>query len=205
MSTGERLVAAAAALLDSGGEGAVTLRAVGQAVGVSHNAPYKHFKDRSALLAAVAVRDFGTLTDSFSEIRRSPSTPMSKLKRALGTLIDYAHEYPSRYRLLFSDPDVAARGGDLQEAAVRTFAGLAAIVGECQASGDLPEASNVALTGLLCASAHGLIDIEAGGRMRQEKGLTGVAEGMDLLIGLISHGGARPGSERGSPGTRGPA
>jgi hypothetical protein len=84
---------------------------------------------------------------------------------------------------------------------VRSFAEFAAIVGECQSSGDLPETSNVALTGLLYASAHGLIDIEAGGRMRREKGLVGVAEGMDLLIDLLSRGGARPGSYRGSPGT----
>lgn len=197
MSTGEKLVSAAAALLDSGGESAVTLRAVGHAVGVSHNAPYKHFKDRGALLAAVAIRDFGMLTKEFVGIRRSSSEPMDKLKRALKTFIDYGHEYPSRYRLLFSDPDIGSQGGDLEEAAVRSFIEFAAIVGECQSSGDLPETSNVALTGLLYASAHGLIDIEAGGRMRREKGLAGVAEGIDLLIDLLSRSGTKPGPERG--------
>lgn len=205
MSTRQRLVSAAATLLDSGGEGAVTLRAVGQAVGVSHNAPYKHFKDRSALLAAVAIEDFGMLAEECAGIRLSSLEPMAKLRRALGTLIDYGREHPSRYRLLFSDPGVAARGGELEEAALRSFAEFAAIVGECQSSGDLPETSNVALTGLLYASAHGLIDIEAGGRMRREKGLVGVAEGMDLLIDLLSRGGTRPGSYRGSPGTTDPA
>ena len=43
MTTAERIIEAAAALLDSGGESAVTLRAVGLASGISHNAPYKHF------------------------------------------------------------------------------------------------------------------------------------------------------------------
>ncbi len=71
MRTDKKLVAAAAALLDSGGESAVTLRAVASAVGVSHNAPYKHFKGRSALLAAVAVEDFAKMTEAFSAIRRS--------------------------------------------------------------------------------------------------------------------------------------
>lgn len=205
MSTGKKLVAAAAALLDSGGESAVTLRAVGQAVGVSHNAPYKHFKDRNALLAAVAIEDFEMLTKEFVSIRRSPSRPMAKLKRALVTVIDYGREYPSRYRLLFSDPDITARGGNLEKAALETFAEFAAIVGECQSSQDLPEIPNVALTGLLYASVHGFIDIQAGGRMRREKGLAGAAEGMDLLIDLISQGGTRPGSYRGSPGTTDPA
>lgn len=45
MTTNKRLIEAAAA----GGEEAVTLRAAG----MSRNAPYKHFANRSALLAAV--------------------------------------------------------------------------------------------------------------------------------------------------------
>ena len=196
MGTDKKLVAAAAALLDSGGESAVTLRAVGHAVGVSHNAPYKHFKDRSALLAAVAIEDLTTLTTAFVSIREFPSEPMDKLKRALETFIDYAHEHPSRYRLLLSNPGIAEQGGDLEKAAVRSFVEFAAIVQECQSSQDLPETSNVALTGLLYASVHGLIDIEAGGRMRREKGLTSVQESMNLLIDLLSQGGASQREQR---------
>jgi hypothetical protein len=40
------LIIAATALLDSGGEGAVTLRTVGHASGIRHNARYKHFESR---------------------------------------------------------------------------------------------------------------------------------------------------------------
>ena len=84
MRTDRKLVEAAAALLDSGGESAVTLRAVASAVGVSHNAPYKHFTSRSALLAAVALEDFTTLTAAFATIRKSRSKPMRKLKLVCG-------------------------------------------------------------------------------------------------------------------------
>ena len=55
--TRDALVAAAAQLLDEGGPEAVTLREVGHRAGVSHNAPYKHFADKEALLAAVAARE----------------------------------------------------------------------------------------------------------------------------------------------------
>jgi hypothetical protein len=41
-----RLTIGATAFLDSGGEGAVTLRTVGHASGIPHNAPYKHFESR---------------------------------------------------------------------------------------------------------------------------------------------------------------
>lgn len=46
VTTDRRLIIAAIALLDSGGEGAITLWTVGHASGISHNGPYKHFKSR---------------------------------------------------------------------------------------------------------------------------------------------------------------
>ena len=188
MRTDQRLVAAAAALLDRGGEGAVTIRAVAQAVGMSHNAPYKHFEDRKALLRAVAVQDFAALTDAFAEIRQLEAEPLSKLKRALAHFVAYGQAYPARYHLLFSAPELAASdalGDDLEAAALRSFTEFAAIVKECQDAGKLPDMPNAELTGLLYASVHGLIDLQAGGRMRREKGLTDASRGAELLVELL--------------------
>ena len=178
-------------LLDPGGESAVTIRAVAQAVGMSHNAPYKHFEDRSALLRAVAVQDFAALGDAFVEIRRLEVEPLTKLKRALTVFVAYGEKYPARYRLLFSDPDiadtvdVAVQGGDLEAAAMRSFAEFAAIVQGCQNAGDLPDMPNAEQTGLIYASVHGLIDLQMGGRMRQEKGLTDAYKGAERLVDLL--------------------
>jgi len=46
MTKDRRLIVAATALLDSGGEGAVSLRTGGHASRIPHNAPYKHFESR---------------------------------------------------------------------------------------------------------------------------------------------------------------
>jgi AcrR family transcriptional regulator len=189
MSTEKKLVAAAAVLLDSGGESSVTLRAVGSAVGLSHNAPYKHFKDRSALLAAVAIEDFMMLAEVFASIRQSSSKSLVKLRRALKAFTDYGHKFPARYRLLFSNPNIAAQGGELERAAFQTFGEFAAIVQDCQSTKDLPGIPNAALTGLLFAAVHGLIDLQSGGRMRQEKGLSSVTESVTLLIDVLSQNG----------------
>ena len=184
--TKERLIDAAAALLDEGGESAVTLRAVGRAVGVSQNAPYRHFEDRSALLAAVAVRDFRAVAESFSAIRQDRVSPLTKLTRALDVFLSYGERFPARYRLLYSDPTIAARRDQLEEAAMASFAEFAAIVQECQAAGELPRTPAADLAGLIFASAHGLVDLEAGGRMRAEKGLNDAAQGVNLLIKVLS-------------------
>ena len=186
MTTGRRLIIAATALLDSGGEGAVTLRAVANASGISHNAPYKHFKNRDALLGAVATADFDALTEAFKFARQTSAKPTLKLLKALEAVIDFSVEHPARYRLLFNDPAIAVLKGDLEKAALAAFSEFILIVQECQAAQVLPDVPNTALAGLMFATMHGLIALKASGRMHAEKGLTGVESSLQLLVELIS-------------------
>jgi len=186
MTTSSRLIDAASALLDSGGASAVTLRAVALAVGVSHNAPYRHFADRAALLAAVAHRDFTGLTGSFAAIDGSDRSPIAKVEAALNALIAYGERHPARYRLLFSDPDIATQGGELEEAAMATFATFARIIAGAQASKDLPALATPRLAGLIYATVHGLMDLQAGGRLRAENGISRAADGVKALLEIAA-------------------
>ena len=49
-------------MLATSGPEALSLRELARALGVSHNAPYKHFTTRDALLAALAAEGFRELT-----------------------------------------------------------------------------------------------------------------------------------------------
>ena len=196
MSTREKLVTEAALLLDAGGDAAVTLRAVAHAVGVSHNAPYRHFKDRSALLAAIAERDFKMLATVFEQSRIREGEPIERLKQALGTFIDYGREFPARYHLLFSDPDVGAAEGSLEAAAQGAFMAFAGLVEDAQAARALPSTSTRELAGLIYATAHGLVDLQAGGRMREQKGLTAAVKGIALLLSLLGASQSPPENKR---------
>ena len=186
MKTSERIIVSAAALIDSGGAAAVTLRAVGQASGVSHNAPYKHFLNRDALLGAVAIQDFQKLAAMFTAVRQERGRPLNKLKRALQAFSEYGRDFPNRYQLLFSDPEIARQGGELQKAALASFSAFALLVSDCQRVGVLPSVPTPALAGLLYASVHGLIDLQASGRMKTEKGFTNVSEGIALLLHVVA-------------------
>lgn len=185
MTTDKKLVVAAVELLDVGGEEAVTLRAVAQAVGVSHNAPYRHFKNRNALLTAVAINDFNDMDIAFKKIRSSTESPKEKLMAALQYLIDFSCKHPARYRLLFSDPKITSSGDDVKIAAMSTYVELTAIIQQCQKAGVLPNISHLTLTGLITATMHGLINLEETGRLHQEKGLDGVRHSLDMLIELL--------------------
>ena len=59
--TRSRLIDAAVELLDDGDSDALSLRATARRAGLSHNAPYRHFANGEALLAAVAERGFQRL------------------------------------------------------------------------------------------------------------------------------------------------
>lgn len=187
MSTRDTLIQVAAKLLDDGGEQAVTLRAVGHAAGVSHNAPYKHFKNRDALLAAVAAADLATLTAEFVGIRGSNQLPRVKLLTAIGALIAFSRERPSRYQLVFGAPTLAREHPELQGRSMACLAEIMALVDECKSANALPEAPTRSLASLLLAAMHGLVLLEAQGQLRPEKGLPTVEESMDLMVSLFSH------------------
>jgi AcrR family transcriptional regulator len=186
MTTDKRLIEAAAKLLDAGGEEAVTLRAVGHAAGVSHNAPYKHFANRSALLAAVATVSFADLAEAMAVIRRSAQTPIEKLLATLDLFMGYSREHPARYRLLFNNPETAAAGGELKVKALETFEHFRSIVQECQEANDLPAAPSGTLASLIFATTHGLLAIEGNGQLHPEKGLSSVKGSLEILLALLA-------------------
>src|SRR6266516_4727923 len=80
----DELIRACVALIEAEGIGAVSLRRVAREAGVSPGAPYHHFADRSALLAAITVRGFELLERQLREARAQAPNAV----RALGALIE---------------------------------------------------------------------------------------------------------------------
>ncbi len=185
-STRDQLVAAAARLLDEGGPEAVTLRAVAQAVGVSHNAPYRHFEDKRALLTAVARAGFRELGSAFARASETAASPLAALKLVVCLYFDFARRHPARYKLLFSDPDVGREGGELEIEALRAFGVVAGLVGAAQRSGELRAGRPAEFTALLYGAVHGLADLELSGRARAAKGMEAVDALPVLLLDLLA-------------------
>lgn len=95
------LLASAMDLLDVGGPDAVTVRAVARAAGVAHSAPGNHFRDRAALLTALANLVFADLVAAIDAAFAADAEPLAKL-RAFGPAVTaFALAHPNRYRLLW--------------------------------------------------------------------------------------------------------
>ena len=119
-------------------------------------------------------------------VRQGRSAPITRLTRALKVVVAFSVDHPARYRLLFNDPTIAAQKGELETTAFIAFGEFIAIVKDCQAAHALPNAAETTLAGLLFATMHGLIALEANGRMHPEKGLHGVENSLETLIKLLA-------------------
>lgn len=122
----QALIAAARALLDEGGPDAVGLREAARRVGVSPTATYRHFRDKEALLAAVATEGFREFGAALAAAARSAS-PLPAMGAAY---VDFALARPGMFGLMFS-PLIGRRADypDLQAAADAAFATLRGGVG----------------------------------------------------------------------------
>lgn len=93
----------ALARLDEHGAGGVTIRAVAKAAGVSHGAPVNHYKDRRALLTALAKAQFDVLlTEIDTRLAELHDDPGPRIEIFASAMMDFGFRYPHRYRLLWS-------------------------------------------------------------------------------------------------------
>ncbi|HZZ90388.1 MAG TPA: WHG domain-containing protein, partial [Caulobacteraceae bacterium] len=70
-------------------------------LGVSRAAPYRHFADRDALLAAVAAQGFDQLTAVYELALAGPGDGRERLRRALVDYLGFARSRPGLHALMF--------------------------------------------------------------------------------------------------------
>src|SRR5258706_6389636 len=95
------IVDAAIAIADEEGIAAVTTRAIARRLGVSHNAPARHFESRADLLAEVAAAAFELFATALSTAGKSSSaqTSLAAMGRAY---VRFGLEHPGLLHLMFS-------------------------------------------------------------------------------------------------------
>src|SRR5687767_103312 len=81
------------------GADTVTLREVARRAGVSANAPYNHFADKGALLAAVAEEGLIMLRDAMVGARERATTPGAELEAIGVAYVTFAIRHHHHFRL----------------------------------------------------------------------------------------------------------
>lgn len=164
--TAERIAAAAHDLLVERGAPAVTMRAVGEAVGLSAMAIYKHFPNREALLRAVADDALRGLSRTWDGQRESDDFE-GRLLGLQADFLDFALGKPHLYSFLITDRRDQARQfpDDFRDGGTPAFAPVHALVTDAIRRGVLKGGDPVEVTLSLTASTQGLVQLYLGGRV----------------------------------------
>jgi len=108
--------------VDREGADSLTLSQLAKALNVSQAAPYRHFVDRTALLAAVAIKGFRQFTARLEEAMAA-GPKEGTLSRMGHAYVAFGTEHPGIYRLMFASSILgdAASDRELQQVAYGSF------------------------------------------------------------------------------------
>lgn len=99
----EACILAAREVIAEHGVEQLSLREVARKLGVSHQAPYRHYPSRDHLLAEVMRRCFESFARALDSRERSDE-PMADLESLGRQYLGYASANPLEYRLMFGTP-----------------------------------------------------------------------------------------------------
>ena len=147
----------------------LTLRAVGQALGVSRTALYRHFADKSALLAAVAREGFRTLRLELVDAWEQGGRGQEAFDAMSVVYVRFAVTHPSHYRVMFGGfVDARAAAPGLREEGGAAFQVLVdALVAQQQnglVRGDEPSQ----LARFIWAIVHGVAMLAIDGQLQRQ-------------------------------------
>ena len=154
----------------------LTLRKVAKRAGVSHNAPYAHFEDKQALIAAIALEGHLKIHTLIEKVvAKHPDEPLKQLVNLAWAYVQFGLESPAHYKITFSglieNEKNYPRFVEVSQDSLKL---LQKIVGECKRAGVLN--ANDQTVGLLAVTAwsviHGLVSLTIEGqvptRIRQQ-------------------------------------
>jgi AcrR family transcriptional regulator len=147
-----------------------TLREVARRAGVSHAAPYKHFPDKAALLAEMALLGFDRLHRALTAAKPKKSSSLRDEFFAVArAYVRFGTSNPGLYRLMFSAE--AGKAGDvhLSERALAAFGVITELLERGQAEGVLRKRDVRGRAAACWAQMHGITMLTMEGLFQLEK------------------------------------
>jgi AcrR family transcriptional regulator len=154
--------------IEKDGVAALTLRSVGEKLGVSRTALYRHFADKSALIAAVATEGFRTLRRQTQDAWDAHDGGRAGLEAMGAAYVKFAVAHPSYYRVMFggyvrdaaSDSELAKQGAGAFQVLVTALVSL-------QKEGSVRRDNPLALAQYIWATVHGIAMLAIDGQLKQ--------------------------------------
>jgi AcrR family transcriptional regulator len=155
------LIEAGADILSKDGVSGLSLRKVAQKAGVSHTAPYAHFADKQALIAAISTEGYKQLYDQIARVAEQyRSDPLQRLVESSWAYVEFALDEPDHFKVTLSgmiekEQDYPA----FVETAKQTFSLVVDIVAQCQQAGLLRKGAADLTAVSVWALIHGFVTL----------------------------------------------
>jgi AcrR family transcriptional regulator len=163
---GRALVQEAARTIRDRGIDRLTLRAVGARLGVSRTALYRHFADKSSLLAAVAREGFQTFRRDLLEAWETAGRGPAGFRAMGAAYVRFARANPSHYRVMFGGfRDLSERDPRLATDGAAAFQVLVDALVSLQRSGLMGRDDPQALALFIWATVHGVAMLTIDGQL----------------------------------------
>lgn len=154
------LIQAGIEILSREGTQAMSLRRVAKRAGVSHAAPYAHFADKQALIAAIAAEGYKKLYQQLSSAQFGQDDPLARLMAIAHAYLQFALDEPDHFRITFSGIVKAEKDyPEYVEQSKRCFALVAMVVEDCQAKGFFVGDDTQMLATSIWSCIHGFVQL----------------------------------------------
>jgi len=177
----DRACAAATRLFAAKGLEGVTMRELASALGVSPMTPYRYFRDKDDILAAVRARAFDRFAESLEMAYAGPGSVAERALVKRDAYVRFALEEPATYRLMFdlSQP-TEDEYPDLVRAMTRARGTMTSHVRDLVAEGIL--SGDPELIGhVFWAALHGAVTLHLAGKLSAQYKLSS-QYGIDRIV-----------------------
>lgn len=150
------LIEASLELIRASGPAGLTLREVARRAGVSHTAPYRHFRDKDDLLAAIAEDGFLRLAAEIQQASGAAEEPRTRLSLAGIAYVSFGFDHPAEFDVMFSTERDPAAHPAAKAAADQAFRCLLALAEDLGRAELLPRYAPITAARIAWAHVHGL-------------------------------------------------
>lgn len=170
---------------------ALSLRELAREAKVSHAAPARHFRDRRALLDALALDGFQRLNRAMADAAAT-SGPFDTRFRAIATAyVSFAVENAALLGLMYTVKHEADASDALVEAGRGSMRAAVELIAEAQAAGDVLPGDAERLALVAFASVHGVAVLATGDLLEGFSVEQATDAAVDVLLSAIAAPGPR--------------
>lgn len=191
----QALVDAALDIIAKDGIEGISLREVSRLAGASHAAPYRHFKDKTELLAAVAEAGFVQMLAQVKQATKSKDS-LERVETVATAYLRFATKHVAHFRVMYArELGDRSRYPGLLAAEQATTEFMHEVIVTCQKAGFMVDRDPEEIAIATWCAFHGAADLYNNAQLPPALSVKRLG---DMIMKTLSHGFLKP-SKRSRP------